>query len=117
MFIGLILIIGFIISIVVILTKQQRMKFIFALLKLAKICFWDNSYIFIVSIIMSVISIVVMHYNLVFISWSLRQKDLQVVYDKPFLFLMLFEILWTHGFTQAYSDFLYQAIPVFWYFN
>lgn len=75
LFIGLAFLVGFVVSLIVVLTKQQRIKFIFAMLKLAKICFWDNSYIFFVSFVLSAISITVMHFNLQCISMSLRQKD------------------------------------------
>ena len=61
--IGIAFLVGFVASLVVVLTKQQRIRFIYAMLKLAKICFWDNSYIFIVSFIMSVLSIVVIILN------------------------------------------------------
>ena len=64
--------VGFIASLVVALTKQQRIRFIFAMLKLAKICFWDNSYIFIVSFLLSVMSIAVIVLNFECISMSLR---------------------------------------------
>lgn len=64
--------VGFVASLVVALTKQQRIRFIFAMLKLAKICFWDNSYIFIVSFLLSVMSIAVIVLNFECISMSLR---------------------------------------------
>lgn len=64
--------VGFVASLVVVLTKQQRIRFIFAMLKLAKICFWDNSYIFIVSFLLSVMSIAVVVLNFECISMSLR---------------------------------------------
>lgn len=30
---------------------------------------------------------------------------------------MLVEIVWTHGYLQAYSDFLFESIAIHWYFN
>jgi hypothetical protein len=79
-----------VVSLVVVLTKQQRIKFIFAMLKLAKICFWDNSYIFFVSFLLSVISIAVMVLNFECISMSLRQVDQNIVYDWPYIGIVLF---------------------------
>ena len=55
--IGIIFIFGFIVSLIVVLSQQKRIKFIYSLLKLAKICFWDNIYLFGVSIVLSGISI------------------------------------------------------------
>jgi hypothetical protein len=118
LFIGLAFLIGFVVSLVIILTKQQRIKFIHSLLKLAKICFWDNIYLFGVSFILSGISIGLMFLNIKIITFSIKSvNSTHVIYDWPYMIPVLFEILWTHGIMQAYSDFLFQAIAVTWYFN
>lgn len=59
---------------VVILSKQQRIKFIVAALKLAKLCFWDNSYVFGVSIMLSALTMAFYYGNIEFIRFFKAQK-------------------------------------------
>lgn len=116
--IGILFLIGFLVALVVVLAKQNRIKFIYAMLKLAKICFWQNVYVFGVSIVLSGISIGMMYINIYVIAMSITSPTGQyVVYDWRLLSVVLIEMLWTHGVMQAYSDFLYQSIGVYWYFN
>lgn len=35
----------------------------------------------------------------------------------PYVWLVVFEMLWTHGVMQAFSDFVFQGVSVFWYFR
>lgn len=67
-------IVGFVISLVVILSKQQRIKFIVASLKLAKLCFWDNCYVFGVSIVLSGITMAAYFANIQFIRFAMVQR-------------------------------------------
>ena len=116
--IGILFIIGFVVALVVVLSRQNRIKFIYAMLKLAKICFWQNVYVFAVSIFLSGVSIGMMVINIYVIAMSITSPTgTYVVYNWPLIIVVLAEMLWTHGVMQAYSDFLYQAIGVFWYFN
>jgi hypothetical protein len=89
--VGIIFILGFVISLVVIMMKQHRIKFIVASLKLAKLCFWDNIYMFGVSIILSGISIGVFYVNIIFIRYVMVQMKGQVIVAKmPVVYLILF---------------------------
>lgn len=67
-------IVGFLISLIVILAKQQRIKFIVASLKLAKLCFWDNCYAFGVSILLSGVTMAVFYVNIQFIRFAMVQR-------------------------------------------
>lgn len=65
---------GFLISLIVILSKQQRIKFIVASLKLAKLCFWDNCYVFGVSIVLSGVTMAAYFANIQFTRFAMVQK-------------------------------------------
>ena len=71
---GITFIVGFLISLLVILAKQQRIKFIVAALKLAKLCFWDNCYMFGVSIILTGLTMASHYANIQFIGFLMAQK-------------------------------------------
>ena len=89
--IGILLVIGFIASLVIVLTRQRRIKFIYSLLRLAKICFWNNIYLFGVSILLSAISIGLMFLNIFIITLSIQNVNgSSVKYNWPFLILVLF---------------------------
>ena len=72
---GLGCLLGFLVSLVVILSKQQRIKFIVACLKLAKLCFWDNWYVFGVSVVLSGVTMAAYYGNIQFIRFAMVQKD------------------------------------------
>ena len=115
---GITLIVGFLISLVVILSKHQRIKFIVAALKLAKLCFWDNCYVFGVSILLSGLTMAFYYANIQFIRFFMAQKwGKEDVPRYPMIYLTIFEALWTHGFLKSYSDFLFQSISLHWYYN
>jgi len=115
---GITFIVGFAISLLVILAKQQRIKFIFATLKLAKLCFWDNCYVFGVSIVLTGITMAFYYTNIQFVRFFIAQKSGQEVIPRyPMIYLTLVEVLWTHGFLKSYSDFLFQSIALHWYYN
>lgn len=40
-----------------------------------------------------------------------------MVDKRVFSLLVLVEMVWTHGYLQAYSDFLFESIAIHWYFN
>lgn len=117
--IGILFLIGFVVALIVVLSRQNRIKFIYAMLKLAKICFWQNIFVFAVAIVLSAISIGMMTLNIYIIAMSIKENATAtgVIYNWPLILVVLAEMLWTHGVMQAYSDFLYQSIGVFWYFN
>ena len=115
---GITFIVGFLISLVVILSKQQRIKFIVAALKLAKLCFWDNCYVFGVSIMLSAVTMAFYFANIQFIRFFMAQKKgLELVPRYLMAYITIFEALWTHGFVKSYSDFLFQSISLHWYYN
>lgn len=62
--VGIAFILGFVISLIVILLKQQRIKFMVAALSLAKICFWDNCYMIFLSFGLSAVSLAALYFNL-----------------------------------------------------
>jgi hypothetical protein len=116
--VGIAFILGFIISLVVILLKQQRIKFIVASLCLAKICFWENIYMIFISFALSAVSLAAIYVNLKFLEISELQKQGQHYIDKHvFSILILVEMLWTHGYLQSYADFIFESIAIHWYFN
>jgi hypothetical protein len=116
--VGVAFILGFVVSLVVIVLKQQRIKFVVAALSLAKICFWDNCYMIFLSFGLSALSLAALYCNLRLLEISELQKQGQHYIDKRISsLLILVEMLWTHGFLQAYADFLFQSIAIHWYFN
>jgi len=118
LFVGLAFLAGFVVSLVVIVLKQQRIKFIVAVLRLAKTCFWDNCYMIVLSFGLSAVSLAALYGNLRLLEISELQKEGQHYIDKRvFSLLILVEMLLTHGFLQAYADFLFQSIAIHWYFN
>jgi hypothetical protein len=109
---------GFLVSLAVILAKQQRIKFIVASLKLAKLCFWDNCYVFGVSVVLSGVTMAAYYANIQFTRFAMVQKrGLETVERYHLINLVIFEALWTHGFLKSYSDFLFQAISLHWYYS
>jgi hypothetical protein len=58
----------------VIVSKQQRIKSIVAALKLAKLCFWDNCYVFGISIILSGVTMASYYGNIQLIRFFMAQK-------------------------------------------
>lgn len=62
--VGVGFLLGFVVSLCVILAKQQRIKFIVAALSLAKICFWENIYMIFLSVAMSAVSVAALYVNL-----------------------------------------------------
>lgn len=71
---GIAFLLGFMISLVVILLKQQRIRFIVAALSLAKSCFWDNIYMIFLSFGLSAISLAALYANLRLLEISEMQK-------------------------------------------
>ena len=67
--------VGFAGSLLVILGKQQRLKFVSASLKLAQLCFWDNWYVFGVSVVLSGVTMAAYYGNIQFIRFAMVQKD------------------------------------------
>jgi hypothetical protein len=116
--VGVAFILGFVVSLVVILLKQQRIKFIVAALSLAKICFWDNCYMILISFVLSAVSIGALYLNLKFLEISeLEERGQHYIDKRIFSALIIVEIVWTHGYLQAYSDFLFESIAIHWYYN
>jgi hypothetical protein len=116
--VGIAFLLGFVVSLIVILLKQQRIRFIVAALSLAKSCFWDNVYMIFLSFGLSAISLGALYANLRLLEISEVQKQGQHYIDKRiFSILILVEMLWTHGYLQAYADFLFESIAIHWYFN
>lgn len=88
--IGILFIIAFVASLVVILTRQNRIKFIYSLLRLAKICFWDNIYLFAISILLSGLSIGLMFLNILAITLSINKVNgNNVHYNWPYIIIVL----------------------------
>ena len=79
---GIAFIVGFVVSLIVIIFKQQRIKFIVAVLRLAKICFWENVYIILISFALSAISLGALYLNLRFLEISELQIEGQHYVDK-----------------------------------
>jgi hypothetical protein len=61
--IGIIFIAGFIISLITITCKREKFKHILPVLQMAKICFWENCYMFILAIVLSILSILFLYCN------------------------------------------------------
>ncbi len=73
--VGTAFIMGFVISLVVIILKQQRIKFIVVALKIAKICFWQNCYMIVLSFVLSALSLTFLYANLKLLQVSQLQKE------------------------------------------
>lgn len=72
--VGIAFLVGFVVSLVVILLKQQRIKFIVAALSLAKTCFWDNCYMIFLSFGLAALSLGALYVNLRLLEISELQK-------------------------------------------
>ena len=83
--------VGFAGSLLVILGKQQRLKFVSASLKLAQLCFWDNCYVFGVSVLLSGVTMAAWFANIQFISFAMAQKEGHEAVDRFLLaYLVIF---------------------------
>ena len=71
-----------------------------------------------VSIILSIISVVIWYFNVYFLEISQDKKDSQHYIDTRIMTLIIIvEILWTHGFMEGLSDFIFESLAIHWYFN
>ncbi len=73
---------------------------------------------FFVSILLSVFSIIVWYLNVYFLEVSQDRKDSQHYIDSRIMSLIIIvQILWTHGFMEAISDFIFESMAIHWYFS
>lgn len=114
--VGIMFVAGFVISLITITCKRQKFKNILPVLQMAKICFWENCYMFILAIVLSVLSILFLYINVVLLEIS---QNVVHPHFSHFILsgLIIVWALWIHGFMESLSDFLFQAITIFWYFN
>jgi hypothetical protein len=61
---GVLFLLGFLISIVIICIKRRKFRYIVSILRIAKICFWQNCYMIIVSIGLSGLTLAVLYFNI-----------------------------------------------------
>lgn len=115
---GIGFILGFLVSILVICIKESRFKSITTILRVAKICFWDNFYILFVAFGLTIISILALLVNLTLLKIGQHTTDDTVVVPRLiYSVIIIVEMLWTHGYLQSYSDFIFESIAVHWYYN
>ena len=75
---------------------------------IAKVCFWQNFYMIFISIILSIMSVVLLYLNVFFLEISQDKKDSQHYIPTWVMSLIIvIEMIWTHGFMEALSDFLF----------
>ncbi len=71
-----------------------------------------------ISIILTIISVVVWYFNIYFLQISQDQRDSQHYIDSRIMsIIIIVEILWTHGLMEGLSDFIFESLGIFWYFN
>ena len=114
--IGIIFIVGFIASLITITSKRSKFKQIVPVLRIAKSFFWNNPYIIIFSIIFTILSIVFLLINIILLDLSQASKDEQISRWIPAAIIFI-QILWTHGFMEALSDFFFESLAIHWYFR
>ncbi len=61
---GVLFLLGFLISIIIICVKRQKFKYIVSILRIAKICFWQNCYMIFLSMGLSALTVAVMYFNI-----------------------------------------------------
>jgi len=67
---------------------------------------------------MSVVSIGALYLNIWALEVAVLQRNGQDILNKwIFAGIVLVEMVWTHGYLQAYSDFIFQAIAIHWYYG
>lgn len=107
---------AFLLALITICCKREKFRNVLPVLKMAKICFWENCYMFFVAAFLSVISIVLLYINIILLEISQNTTHL---YPMHYILavLVIIEALWTHGFMESLSDFIFQSIAIHWYFN
>jgi len=71
-----------------------------------------------ISIILTITSVVVWYFNIYFLQISQDQRDSQHYIDSRIMsIIIIVEILWTHGLMEGLSDFIFESLGIFWYFN
>lgn len=71
-----------------------------------------------ISFILTIISVVVWYLNIYFLQISQDQRDSQHYIDSRIMsIIIIVEILWTHGLMEGLSDFIFESLGIFWYFN
>jgi hypothetical protein len=115
---GVLFLIGFLASIITLVTKRGKFKNIVPVLQISKICFWENCYLLIVSVFFSILSIAALYINITLLQISqVKEKSQQFVDHRILIVLIIVEALWTHGVLEALSDFFFQSIAIHWYFG
>jgi hypothetical protein len=95
--IGLAFLIGFLAAVITIFTKRSKFANIMPILKISRIVFWNNFYVFIFSFIFTIISIGALVANVIILGFYLTRENRLVSQVVPAI-LVIIEGLWTHGF-------------------
>lgn len=87
-------------------------------LLIAKKCFWKNCYMFAVSILLSILTLLILYFCFIILELSQDKKHGQHYVDAWIVGLLVVVFyLWTHAIMQSLSNFLFQAFAIHWYFN
>lgn len=95
--IGIAFIIGFVASLVTIFSKRSKLSGILPVLRIAKAAFWPNCYLFIFSILFTILSIGALVINITLLGICLTRKD-NLIHPAITTSLVILEALITHGF-------------------
>lgn len=114
--IGVAFLVGFLAAVVTLCTKKSKFQHIVPVLRIAKICFWSNCYLFIFSIFFCCLSLAALSANYALLSLS-QTKQEPLIDRRITAAIIVLELLWTHGVMEALSDFFFESIAVHWYFK
>lgn len=115
---GVLFLLGFLASIITLISKRGKFKNIVPVLQISKACFWDNFYLLFASILFSALSIAALTCNVMLLQVSQVKEASQHYVDQRILtVLIVVEALWTHGVLEALSDFFFQSVAIHWYFG
>ena len=114
--IGITFLLGFLAALLTICSKRSKFGNIVPVLKIAKTCFWSNSYIFIFSILFCLLSLLTISINYALLSISQTKKE-PLIDARITAAIIILELLWTHGIMEAASDFFFESIAIHWYFK
>ena len=85
-------------------------------LRIAKRFFWRNPYVLFYSFFFTLLSIVVLAANIILLDLSQATDETKISKWIPAAIVLL-EMLWTHGFMEALSDFFFESVAIHWYFR
>lgn len=84
---------------------------------ISKACFLDNWWITFVSFLLSMLSLTALNLNISLIWKTQYSEDTFFLSNSLMFVIIICETLLTHGLIEAFSDFIFESVTIYWYFN